>query len=182
MSFTIADSLMILAVLLAPFLAVYAQRKIDASRERKGQKLWIFRTLMATRGNKISLEHVQALNSIDLFFAKQGKEKKIVEKWGEYLDHLNKPIKEEDPDFRVKLSAWADTADDMLAELLSFMGQSLGYDFDKVRIKKGIYTPKGHGDIEYDNNVIRRGMVDIMLGKKGFPVVEYKKENITGNK
>ncbi len=92
MSLTIADGLMILAVLLAPFLAVYVQRKIDASREKKGQKLWIFRTLMATRGNKISLEHVQALNSIDLFFVKRGKEKKIVEKWAEYLDHLNKPI------------------------------------------------------------------------------------------
>lgn len=64
----IGDFMMIVAVMVAPFLAIFAQRKIDEHRERRGQKLWVFRTLMATRGNKISLEHVQALNSIDLFF------------------------------------------------------------------------------------------------------------------
>jgi hypothetical protein len=64
----LSNTLMILAILLSPFLAVFAQRKIDLSREKRGHKLWIFRTLMATRGNKISLEHVQALNSIELFF------------------------------------------------------------------------------------------------------------------
>jgi len=61
MSITLNDGLMILSVLLAPFFAVFVQRKLDESKERRGQKLWIFRTLMATRGNKISLDHVQAL-------------------------------------------------------------------------------------------------------------------------
>ena len=87
---TISDGLMILVVLLAPFFAVFTQRKIDECKERRGQKLWIFRTLMATRGNKISLNHVQALNSIDLFFSKKGKEKIIIDKWTEYLDHLTR--------------------------------------------------------------------------------------------
>ena len=64
----ISDILMILAVLCSPFLAVFVQRKIDLIREKRSHKLWIFRTLMATRGNKISLDHVQALNSIELFF------------------------------------------------------------------------------------------------------------------
>src|SRR3989338_295157 len=100
---TINDGLMILAVLLAPFLAVAVQRIIDQSREKRGQKLWIFRTLMATRGNKIALDNVQALNMIDLFFERKGKEKAIVEKWDEYLDHLYPSIKEDDPDYKVKL-------------------------------------------------------------------------------
>jgi cobalamin biosynthesis Mg chelatase CobN len=171
----ISDGLMIVSVLLAPFLAIFAQRKLDEAKERRGQKLWIFRTLMATRGNKLSLEHVQALNSIDLFFVKRRKEKRIVEKWEEYLDHLNTATKEDDPDYRVKLTTWSNEADEILAELLSFMGQCLGYDFDKVRIKKGIYMPKGHGDFELENTIIRRSMVEIMLGKKGFPVAPYGK-------
>ena len=83
-----SNILTILAILLSPFIAVFVQRLIDIKREKRGQKLWIFRTLMATRGNKISLEHVQALNSIELFFDKSGKEKNIIEKWNEYLDHL----------------------------------------------------------------------------------------------
>ena len=172
---TISDTLMVLAVLVAPFLAVFIQRLLDQGRERRGQKLWIFRTLMATRGDKLSLNHVQALNSIDLFFIKKGKEKKVIEKWEEYLDHLNTPVKEDDPDFRVKLTRWSDDADDILAELLSFMGQVLGYDFDKVRIKKGIYTPKGHGDVNAETNIIRRGLAEIMLGRKGFPISPFGK-------
>jgi len=179
MLITISDRLMILSVLVAPFLAVFAQRKIDEAKERRERKLWIFRTLMATRGNKLSIEHVQALNSIDLFFLKRGREKKIIEKWEEYLDHLNTPTKEDDPDYRLKLTSWGNSADEILAELLSFMGQSLGYDFDKVRIKKGIYMPKGHGDIEFDNTIIRKGMVNIISGKTGFPIAEFKKENST---
>lgn len=171
----VKDWLMVSAVFFSPFLAVFAQRKIDEFRERRGQKLWIFRTLMATRGNKISLEHVQALNSIDLFFSKKGKEKQIIEKWTEYLDHFCTPVREDDPDFRVQLTAWSNKADELLGELLSLMGHSLGYDFDKVRIKKGNYVPKGHGEIEQDNLIIRKGMVAVMSGKAGFPVSPFGK-------
>lgn len=173
MSLTLNDSLMILSVLLAPFFAVFAQRKLDEAKEKRGQKLWIFRTLMATRGNKLSLDHVQALNMIDLFFGRKGKEKEIIEKWDEYLDHLAKKIDEKDPNYKVKIEAWTDQIDEILAEMLHLMGKCLGYDFDKVRIKKGIYVPRGHGDVEFDNTVIRKGMVAIMIGKAGFPVSPY---------
>lgn len=60
------------------------------------------------------------------FFEKKGKEKKIIEKWDEYLDHLYCPIREDDSDYKVKLAAWSNTADEMLAELLSLMGIRLG--------------------------------------------------------
>ena len=174
---TISDWLMVLAVLIAPFLAIVAQRKIDELRERRNQKLWVFRTLMATRANKISLEHVQALNSIELFFKKKGKEKKVIEKWGEYLDHLASAPKEDDPDIRVKLEAWTKQSDNFLADMLSLMGQSLGYDFDKVKLQKGIYFPRAHGEIELDNNIIRKGLVNIMAGKSGFPVQQFQPDN-----
>jgi hypothetical protein len=166
----ISDGLMILAVLTAPFLAIFAQRKIDESKEHRGQKLWIFRTLMATRGNKISLEHVQALNMIDLFFERKGKEKAIIEKWDEYLDHLNQPIKDDDKNYQVKLEQWTVKGDDILADMLQLMGKSLGYDFDKVRIRKAIYVPRGHGDVDLENRVIRRGIAEIVIGRKSLPV------------
>lgn len=67
---TISDGLMILAVLVAPFLAVFAQKQIELWREQRSRKLWVFKTLMATRGRALSLEHVQALNVIDLEFTK----------------------------------------------------------------------------------------------------------------
>ncbi len=62
---TISDGIMILAVAVAPFLAVFAQTKINERKEKRNNRLWIFRTLMATRGNKLSMDHVQALNLND---------------------------------------------------------------------------------------------------------------------
>lgn len=167
---TISNWLILPAVLLAPFIAIFAQSKIDLLREKRNHKLWVFRTLMATRGNKISLEHVQALNSIELVFKNAKKEKQIVEKWNEYLDHLVQKIDEEGKDYSVRLKAWADGADDLLADLLYIMSKSLGYTFDKVKIKRGIYVPRAHGEDRLGSDIIRRGLVDIMSRKKGFPV------------
>ena len=167
---TINDGLMVLAVLVSPFLAVFVQRIIEEHKEKRGQKLWVFRTLMATRANKISPEHVQALNSIDLFFDKEGSEKEIIEKWEEYLDHLALQLHENDPDYKAKLDSWTQKGNDLFAELMSLMGKKVGYHFDKVKLKKGIYSPKGHGDIESDIFIIRKGIVDIFAGKAGLPI------------
>lgn len=166
----LSNTLMILAVLFSPFLAVFAQKKIDISREKRGQRLWIFRTLMATRGNRIGLEHVQALNSIELVFDHPKKDKLIVEKWNEYLDHFSQGPKEGDKDYSAKLDAWLKNGDDLLAELLQTMGQSLGYDFDKVKIKRGIYIPRGHSEEQNDYFNMRKGMVEILSGKSFLPV------------
>jgi len=53
---------------------------------------------------------------------------------------------------------------------LQLMGKSLGYDFDKVRIRKAIYVPRGHGDVDLENRVIRRGIAEIVIGRKSLPV------------
>lgn len=167
---TVNDILMILAVLISPFLAVFVQRRLDISREKRGQRLWVFRTLMATRGNRISLDHVQALNSIELLFDHPKKDKLIVEKWNEYLDHFGQGPKEGDKDHSAKLTAWLEKGDDLLADLLQIMGRSLGFDFDKVKIKRGIYFPRGHGEEMDDQLIIRKGLVKILSGKASLPV------------
>lgn len=172
------DVLMIAAVLLSPFLAVFIQRKIDVLREKRGHRLWIFRTLMATRGNRISLEHVQALNSIELFFDHPKKDKMIVEKWNEYLDHFGQGPKEGEKDYSAKLNSWLGKGDDLLADLLQIMGGSLGYNFDKVKIKRGIYIPRGHGEELNDQFMIRKGLLDIVTGKAALNVRAMDEQGI----
>ena len=76
---------MIVAILIAPFLAVFAQRQIDLWREQRQRNLWVFKTLMATHGRTLSPEHVQALNMIELKFQKSS-EKPILDAWKEYHD------------------------------------------------------------------------------------------------
>ena len=50
------------------------------------------------------------------------------------------------------------------------MADSLEYHFDRVRLKKGAYTPKGFGDVEMDQRVIQRGMAEVLLGIRSFPM------------
>src|SRR5262249_12547950 len=56
------------ATLLGPIAAVLITRYIDQLRERSSRRLWIFRTLMATRRTLLSPEHIAALNQIELDF------------------------------------------------------------------------------------------------------------------
>ena len=156
---SLTDALIISATLIAPLLAVQAQKWLERFRVDHDRKLRVFKTLMATRAASISPEHVQALNMIDLEF--QGTKYKAVRtEWKTYLDHLSSYPKEDE-----KLQAiWGEKRIDLLAQLLIAMGQSLGYEFDQVHVKKGIYAPEAHSQIENENILLRRGLIRLLYG------------------
>jgi hypothetical protein len=67
----------------------------------------------------------------------------------------------------------------LFVELLHLISQFLGYEFSRVEIAKEVYAPKGHAVIESDQEIIRRGLADMFLGKiaipmdvKSFPVTQ----------
>ncbi len=169
---TTSDVLVILAVIIGPIAAVQVQKAIEKYKEARNRKLMIFKTLMATRGTPLAPTHVEALNRIDLEFdGKDAKEKRVIVAWKTYLDHLiSGPGDQKDPNFKIKLESWSDKNRDLLASLLNKMANSLNYDFDEVHLKKGIYIPKGHSDIEFEQTLIRRGLVDLFYGAKFIPV------------
>jgi len=156
---TNSEVLMIIAVLAAPLAAVQVQKWLEHYREDRERKLRIFKTLMATRAVTLSQDHVQALNMIDLEFSGK-KFKEITTAWREYLDHLGDFPKDNER----QLPVWNDKKADLLAHLLMVMGQSLSYEFDAVHVKKGIYMPQGHADIENENILIRRGLIRLLYG------------------
>jgi uncharacterized protein DUF6680 len=156
------------ALLLGPVLAVQAQKWIERSKERRSRKLWIFQTLMATRAAKVSTEHVQALNMIDLAFygrrffwthLKSKKERQIVEAWKEYLDHLAQIV----PD--AEMMNWSARGDELFVNLLYAISRDVNFDFDRVSLKRGIYSPRAHGDLESDQHVIRKALVKLLSGQ-----------------
>ncbi|MBI5748712.1 MAG: hypothetical protein HZA00_06250 [Nitrospinae bacterium] len=160
---TIADWLMIAAVLLGPIIAVQLTRFLDNKKEVRERKLHVFKTLMATRAYAVSWDHVEALNRIDLEFDKNNKkEKLVIEAWKEYLDLLgNKTMSPEQWDIkRVEL----------LVELLHKMAQVLDYDFDKTHIKNSSYMPGAHGNIEDEQKAIRAGLIQVLEGKRPIPM------------
>lgn len=166
---TLAETLTILALIGGPIAAVQIQKRLDVLREERGRKLWIFKTLMATRAATVSAEHVQALNMIDLEFHGE-RYRAVTGAWRTYLDHLNSYPKDDEK----RQPLWAERNIELLASLLMVMGKTLGYDFDEVHVKKGIYFPQAHGDIDLENRLIRRGLVRLLFGDSAL------KMNVTG--
>jgi len=181
---TISDWLMIAAVLLGPIFAVQVQKAIESWKESKQRKIAIFKTLMSTRRTTLSPRHVEALNMIDIEFSpKKSKEKKVIESWKIYLDHLNSPqLNPDDPDYSIKLDQWTKESNSLLVDLLKLMGMCLGYDFDKVHLMKGAYSPQGHANIEMEQNLIRRFIVELFMRNKSLPVDIVSIKNQQENK
>lgn len=158
----------IIAILLSPALAVEAQKRIERAREARGRKLLIYRTLMATRATIIAPLHVEALNQIDIEFnPRKRKEKRVLDAWRVYHDHLCSARDGADP---AKLEKWAEKRIDLLTQLLSEMGQHLGYDFDEVLIRKGSYFPTGLGTIEDEQHLIRSQFAKVLSGQVSIPM------------
>lgn len=148
----LSDWLTIAAIILGPILAVQVEKLVEARREWKRARVGLFHALMRTRAARVSPQHVEALNAIDLVFRK---DKKVREAWKVYLDHLN-AVNEKDID------AWVQRGDDYLADLLAEMTAVLKYDFDKVQLRRAIYSPRAHGEAELDSLVIRRSLAEIL--------------------
>lgn len=179
-SFTISDIMMVGAVILAPVIAVQVDKYLEKKRDKKGRKLNTFKTLMATRGRALDPRHVEALNMIDLEF---DGEKQVTDAWKAYLDHLinmpRYPItegknedekKSEKTIYDSQMASWGNERENYLAELLYMMGKSLDYKFDKTHIKRSIYSPQGHADIENEQQFLRKALIELLMGRLTLPV------------
>jgi hypothetical protein len=172
---TITDGFMVAAVILGPILAVQAQKWVEALKQKKERKLWVFKTLMATRAAVVSPRHVEALNVIDLEFSeKRRKEKEVLEAWKIYLSHLNDvPRDYADPTYQSKKEVWDAKRKECLVNLLHAMAQAVGYSFGKVQVEKGIYVPQAQADLEMELFLLRRGTLEVLYGKRPLQVSPF---------
>jgi len=172
--FRISDVVMIFAVLVAPLLALQAQWLLQLRREKRQRKLWLFKTLMSTRGTRLAPDHVTALNSIEVEFHKEtGANREVVAAWRNYLDHLNTspPINQETGQVEpTEHNRWNEKQDELFISLLYRMALALDYDFDEVLLKRGFYAPKGHNDLELDQLLLRKGLLQVLGGTRAVGV------------
>lgn len=83
---SVSDWVMVFAVIAAPVLAVQASESLGRRRAARDRRLLIFQTLMATRTQRLSAAHVNALNTIDVEFYGKRKFVGVIRAWHEYLD------------------------------------------------------------------------------------------------
>jgi hypothetical protein len=158
----IGDVVTIFAVLLAPVVALQVQWRLQLNREKRDRKRYIFKTLMATRASRLSVEHVGALNMIDIeFYGECQKDKGVVRAWNVYRDHLNTPSVEEQHQ-----RLWNEKGNELFTALLVKVAAAVDYDFDEVLLKKGAYFPRWQGELEDDQFLLRKGLIKLLGGNQ----------------
>jgi len=163
----------ICAIYLSPIVALRLQKKLENDDERKERKINIFKTLMATRAEPLSFEHVKALNMIDIeFYGDNG----ITDAWNSYRDHLNSYPQNPDQTYQ---KIWDDKTADYLTGLLFEMSKLLKFDFNKVLLKKGAYVPLAHGILNIEQTIIRQNLIGLLSGKTSLKVeLIHKPKNL----
>ena len=134
------------------------RKKIDNHNAGKQRKFDIFKTLLATRADTLSLEHVKALNSIDLEFYG---ESDICSSWELYRKHLNSPAKGIQKGVQ---EIWLKKRLELFTNLLACMSKYFDYNFDKALLESGAYSPMAHGLVNEQQEIIRNGFVGLFSG------------------
>jgi hypothetical protein len=153
------DWLSVFAVLLSPLIAVQVTEYLQRRRAKADRQRDVFETLMATRANRLSRDHVNALNRIDVEF--HG-EKGIRQAWRAYLDSLSQP------GFVTEVRAAE--RDRLFVEMLSVIAKALRYDFDLTDIRRTAYWPAGSAEYDADAVAIRKFIVNLSTGRASVPV------------
>lgn len=139
----------IIAIIIIPIAAVFTGQLLQDRRQKRSDKLDIFKTLMANRYGW-SIESVRAMNIIGIVFSDDDR---VLRAWQDFYDKscVN------DPD-EMQLKKMK-TAND---KLLETMAHSLGY---KRKITwetiQNPYVPKGMTDAMQQQQAIQTGQVEI---------------------
>ena len=159
----------IVVVFLGPVFAVLTARYLDKLRADKERKLDIFRTLMRTRGVRLHWEHVGALNLVEVEFIDHPA---VVNAWKEYLTNLGEAlpaIEEKDRFDSVLRKRGA-----LLTRLIDEIAKVLGIEVKQLDILEGNYVPQGWDDAEWEQQLVRRGLINVLYGKASIPIQPHQ--------
>ena len=168
----IKDWVMVVAVLIGPILAVQAQKFVEKIRDKRNRRLQIFKSLMSTRAERVSREHVQSLNLIDIEFygrlifgirLQTQKEKAVTNAWKNYNAHLNDKT-------YLTIDDWYRDGDGLFTKMLYEMSQALGYDFDEVQLKRDAYKPEAHVNLENAQLAVLDGLAKALNNQNSLSV------------
>jgi hypothetical protein len=129
----------VLATALGPVMAILITRWRDRVREIHSRRMRIFRTLMATRRQTITPDHVVALNLIEVNFYGV---KSIEKAWRVYHRHLNSAPRGR-PMTPNESSEFEEARNDLLAKLLFAIAQFLNFTLSEIDVRNGGYAPDG---------------------------------------
>lgn len=172
---------MIVAILLGPVLAVLVTRYVDQKRNLRERQMYVFRTLMKTRRLNTSTDHVGALNLVEIEFyginAVIDPYKDLIRHFA--AQHARKIEEQSGPNLSKDEQRFADLKfndrinderNKLLTKLLHAIGRELGFNIEQLEIFEGGYTPQGWVDVDTEQRLIRRYLIDLYAGRRVVPV------------
>jgi hypothetical protein len=159
------DWITVAAIVIGPIFALLTQRLLDWLRQKKKQRLDVYRTAMALRGWWLHLDSIRALNSIDTVFDKRS-DRPVRDAWAAVIAQAYVPR----PPDAAGQQAWDQRLLDLRTDLYQRMGVAVGYDQTLDYIKNHGYTPQHYGDVENELMAIRKGLGNV-LSDNGLKVV-----------
>lgn len=161
-------ALTVIAIIAGPFGALLVSRYLDNLRADKARRMDIFRTLMRTRSQPISWEHVQALNLVELEFRNYTN---VIDAWKKYLDNLSKPI----PPI-AEQKKFQQLREKLLTLLIEEIAKTLNVKVQQLEILEGNYVPQGWEDREWEDIVFRRALIQVLQGKSAILVKSQQEQ------
>ena len=155
------DYLNLAALLFSPVVAVLISLWIQARRERRQQRLAVFITLVGTRNDAVSAEHVRALNSIDVVFVASPKVRGL---WHELYDMLNNPGLTNPLGFQTRAKK--------RVELLTEMARAVGLGSKITHLDMDRwYNPEGLSNLNNDTRGIASELLRVLKAVPSVPGV-----------
>lgn len=140
----------IIAVLMSPLIAVCVTMWLEKRRQKRRDKMDLFKTLMTQRGISCSYMWVNALNSIHIIFAEDSK---VIKATNEYLQTLT---------ISAPNSLDQQNYENKKTKMLEAMAQVLGYskqiDWETIKVP---YVPQWMVDEQKFNSTFRDAQLQI---------------------
>ena len=180
----IVDIVTIIALIIGPILAVITGRFLESRRIERERRTDVFRTLMRTLGDRLSFDHVSALNLVTIEFQN---DENVIKEWKEYREYLHSGYQKRSDEIvsenlteaekqerinRYNTRTFIDSGK-LLAKLLTAMAESLNYKVEGLDIFQGGYSPQGWEHAENQQALIRQYFVDLCFGNKALPVLVF---------
>jgi len=159
------DVAIVFATLFGPIFAVLAADIRAKNKAQRDRQEWVYRTLVSTRGDKLRTDHVEAINNIEFAFphaayALLEDARKI------YRAHLRNP--DSISQVEAVRIAWRNKANELFADLLQQMADSLEIPFQRSEILQDSYRPDAHLINEVELGEIRTLLLSVL--KNGRPI------------
>ena len=137
----------LLGVFVGPVLAVLIALYLKKRHADKERKMEIYRTLMRTRGFW-DRDHVGALNLVEVEFRNHDE---VIKMWKAYISNLRKDFSNTDANKE---------RGELLTKLIYEIAKVLNIKVEQLAILKGNYVPIIWGRDEWEERVLRRGLIN----------------------